>query len=1035
MSENMLGRRQAAAVLGAFAVLCPSVFALNPSLEVNQYGHTAWTVRDGFFKSGINAICQDRGSYLLLGSELGLLRFDGVRPVSWPADEQIARSDIRTVFAASDGRIWIGMALGLSSWKNGQRTDYPELTGQRVLSILEDRQATIWVAGYAIPTGRLCAFRDGEAHCTGMADEFSRGTTALYQSPTGELWAGAANGLWRWRPDPPKRYSTSGIRALARGSGSILIVMQRGIRQLLGEEVRPYPPLATYQLTILSLLEDRDGDLWVGTDGGGLLHVRQNRVDRFTRSDGLSGDSVNSIFEDREGSIWVGTDAGVDRFRDFAVPSIGVKQGLSSAAVNGVLAARDGSIWLGTLDGLDRWTGGKITIYKRPGRLPVKGEATARVILANNLPDDNVQATFEDTERRIWICSPHGLAYFDSGKLTRVSTEPHGFVSTIAGDGSGNLWVSDEYNGLIHYSGTRKVEQVAWANLGRSDYASAMVTVPSVNGVWLGFRNGDVAYYSDGRLLKQYTAKDGLGKGSINGLTLDANGTLWASTEGGLSRIQPGRVVTLTSRNGLPCNAVNWMAEDQNLSVWIYTACGLARIHRSELMAWFSNPAYVVKLMILDGSDGVISHSLTTASSAVGHLSGPSMAPDGKLWFSTINGADFVDPRDLPFNNLPPPVHVYRILGDGKEYDIAPGLRLPPLVRNLALDFVGLSLVAPEKNRYRFKLEGWDSEWRKAVNEFRVEYSNLPPRHYRFRVIASNNSGVWNETGDSLDFSIEPAYYQTKWFYSLCVAACLALLWLLYLLRVRQLAREFNAHVEGRVNERMRVARDLHDTLLQSFQGLIPMFQTARTLLPAQPARAAAVLDDSLREATDAIVEARNAIQELRSSSPEDLDLSSLLSAAGQELARLMDANGSVPALRIVVEGSPRPLTPLLQDEIYRIGREALRNAFRHAHADHVEAEIRYDNGVFRLRIRDDGGGIDSSVLEQGARPGHWGLPGMRERAKGMGGRLKVWSEAGAGTEVELAVPARIAYANSPQTKVRKPSAASDSPTEANRKL
>jgi PAS domain S-box-containing protein len=797
--SNVPRSRQAAAVLGIIAVFCPRAIALNPLLEVNQYAHTAWTAREGFFNGAINAIGQDRGGYLLLATELGLLRFDGVRPTPWPTHEPIAREDSRSVFAASDGRLWIGMASGLCSLKDGHRTDYPELAGQRVLSILEDTQGTVWVAGYAIPAGRLCAFRDGKVDCAGMAGEFARGVTFLYQSSSGELWAGAANGLWRWRPSPPKRYATPGassaIRALAKGGGSFLIAMQDGIRQLVGEEVKPYPPLAEYEFLALCLLKDREGGLWVGTGGQGLLHLRQSRVDRFTRMDGLSGDTVNSIFEDREGSIWVGTDGGLDRFRDLAAPGISTKQGLSNADINSVMAARDGSIWLGTQNGLDRLKDGEMTIYKRPGGSPVNGARPARVIFDNSLPDDNAQATFEDSQGRIWVCSPHGVAYFESGRLNRVSAEADGFVSSIAGDRSGNLWVSDEYNGLIHYSGARKIEQVPWAKLGRPDYASAMVSAPSENGVWLGFRNGGVAYFKDGRLRESY-AGDTLGHSPVNGLTLDADGIVWASTESGLSRVHAGTVMTLTTRNGLPCNAVNWMAEDQDRSVWIYMACGLARITRSELTAWSSNPAYVLKVMAFQGSDGVMSHSLTTASSAIGHVPGPSLAPDGKLWFSAIGGASFIDPRHLPFNNSPPPVHIERILADQKLRwqnlwtGMASNLHLPPLNHDLEIDYTALSFVAPEQNRFKFKLEGFDRDWIDVGNRRQAFYTNLPPRQYRFRVIACNNSGVWNEAGDALDFSIAPAFYQTNWFRAACVAGFVVLIWLGYRLRLRQVQRE-----------------------------------------------------------------------------------------------------------------------------------------------------------------------------------------------------------------------------------------------------
>jgi len=296
-----------------------------------------------------------------------------------------------------------------------------------------------------------------------------------------------------------------------------------------------------------------------------------------------------------------------------------------------------------------------------------------------------------------------------------------------------------------------------------------------------------------------------------------------------------------------------------------------------------------------------------------------------------------------------------------------------------------------------------------VINDREAQYTNLPPRHYRFRVIASNNSGVWNEAGDSLAFSIAPAFYQTNWFLALCAAAVLTLLWLGNQFRVRQLQHEFTMRLEGRVEERTRIARELHDTLLQSVQGLMISFQAAHNLLPGRTEEAIRTLAGAIREGDAAIAEGRNAIQGLRAN-PAQSNLEHLLTAAGKELARSSSAEGEPPDFQVSVEGARQPLSPLLQDEVYRMAREILRNAFHHAHASRIEAEIAYDRQFFRLRIRDNGKGIDRRVIEQGDRPGHWGLPGVRERAKRIGARLKLWSEPGAGTEAELTVPARIAY-------------------------
>ena len=337
-------------------------------------------------------------------------------------------------------------------------------------------------------------------------------------------------------------------------------------------------------------------------------------------------------------------------------------------------------------------------------------------------------------------------------------------------------------------------------------------------------------------------------------------------------------------------------------------------------------------------------------------------------------------------------------------------LRLPPHVRNLVIDYAALSLVAPDKVRFRIMLEGQDRSWRDLANQRHVQYTNLPPRKYRFRVIASNNSGVWNEQGDRLEFSIAPAYYQTNWFRALCPVFFLALLWAAYQLRVRRLRYEFEMTLDARVGERTRIARDLHDTLLQSFHGLLLRFQTVSILLPERPIEAKEKLDSAIEQAAGAITEGRDAVQGLRASTVERNDLALAIRTLGEELE--IDSSNHRPAtFRVAVEGQARDLHPILRDEIYKIAAEALHNAFHHAQAKQVEVEIRYDNDQFRLRVRDNGKGIDAAVLSSHGLEGHYGLRGMRERATLIKSRLAVWSEVDAGTEVELRVPASAAYA------------------------
>jgi signal transduction histidine kinase len=380
------------------------------------------------------------------------------------------------------------------------------------------------------------------------------------------------------------------------------------------------------------------------------------------------------------------------------------------------------------------------------------------------------------------------------------------------------------------------------------------------------------------------------------------------------------------------------------------------------------------------------------------------------LWFTTQDGVSVVDPHHLAFNKLPPPVHIEQITADDKPYDAVKGLRLPPRIHYLTIDYTALSLTIPEKVRFRYKLEGEDKDWREVVNDRQVQYTNLPPKHYRFRVLAANNSGVWNEEGAALDFEIPPMWYQTNWFRVACLAAFALLLWALYRLRVRQLAYQFNMRLEERVSERTRIARDLHDTLLQSFQALLPRLQAAIYKLPESPVEARKTLEVAVDQASEAITEGRDAVQGLRASTVEQNDLALAIRTVGEELASA-DHNQSSPEFNVVVEGTSRNLHPILRDEVYRLAAEALRNAFRHAAAQKVEVEIRYDEKHFRLRVRDDGKGIGDEVLRAKEREGHYGLPGMKERAGLVGGKLTIWSEVDNGTEIELVIPASRAYA------------------------
>jgi ligand-binding sensor domain-containing protein/signal transduction histidine kinase len=991
-------------LLACMMLACSSrVFALDPALDVGQYARTSWKIRDGFTKGEISPIAQTPDGYLWLGTEFGLLRFDGIRNSPWqpPADKHLPSNHIWSLFATRDGTLWIGTSNGLVSWKGGKLTEYGELAGQYIYGLFEDREGTVWASGRAVTGGKLCAIRSGSVQCYGEDGALGRGAFSLYEDRKGNLWAGVKDGLWRWKPGPPTFYplpgEPDGIQGLGEDvDGALLVGWNGGVHRFVDGKTEAIPfPNTVGQFRARRLLRDRDGGLWIGTQQQGLVHLHRGKTDVFSASDGLSGDSVYSIFEDQEGSIWVATINGLDRFRDFAVATLTVNQGLSNARVGSVLADRDGSVWLGTRDGLNRWQNGQIATFDRRG-----GKLNG--VAPNSL--------FQDARGRIWVSTLDGVGYLENDRFVPISGVLGGPVPGIAEDTAENLWIASQNDGLFQFFRGKVAQQIPWAKLGHQDQASVLIADPLQGGLWLGFSLGGVAYFIDGQVRASYSVTDGLGEGRVNHLRFDQESALWAATDGGLSRLKNGRVVTLTSKNGLPCDTVHWAIEDDDHSVWLYTACGLLRIARTELDAWAAavdkdkDAKRTIQATVFDNSDGV-----KILSNAGRYSPQVAKSSDGKLWFLPWDGVSVIDPQHLAFNKIPPPVHIEQVTADRRLYEVTGEdngrLRLPALSRDLEIDFTALSFVAPEKIRFRYKLEGYDSDWQDAGNRRQAFYTNLGPRTYRFRVMACNNSGVWNEVGTYLDITIAPAYYQTTWFRVLLGVLFLIVLGAIYQLRLKQVARQVRGRMEERLDERERIARDLHDTLLQSVQGLILKFHAVAIQMPAGSAGREA-LEKTLDHADDVLTEGRDRLRNLRATSIPMGGLTTAFSNVAQETP-----NANAATFKTVVEGRVLELHPMVREESFCIGREAIVNALTHSGGRHVEVEIIYDRRQFRLRVRDDGRGIDSKIIAEG-RPDHWGLRGMKERTGKIGGQLNFWSRPETGTEVELTVPGATAYVN-----------------------
>jgi signal transduction histidine kinase/ligand-binding sensor domain-containing protein len=976
-------------------LLTGPALALDSAPEPMQYGHTTWRIRDGFTNGPTGAFAQTPDGYLWLGTEFGLVRFDGVRAVPWtpPRGAVLPSEWIRALGTARDGTLWIGTLLGLATWDGRRLLVYPQFDGKAINALHEDREGTMWVGATASNDGLVCAIRGGATECQGGDGRFGPGVGSVYEQADGTLWiASGFDRVWRLKPEPAKAYPIPGtignLQVLGDvGSGAAIVGTLNGIQKIAEGRVEPYPlPGTVRTFGVSSLLRAKDGGLWIGTRDAGVLHVHGGRTEVFARADGLSGDHVHRLFEDREGNIWAATRDGIDRFRALAVTT------QAEPGSGSVVAARDGSLWVGTGSKVKRWRGGRVD------EVDVRG-----------LPASPQASLFEDSRGRIWVGSQAGIGYIQEGTYTSIDGVPSGYVDSFAEGEDGSVWALHRQRGLLRISATGQADAL-WKDNPR--LAQRLAADPVRGGLWIGTYSGGLSLLVDGRIVAAYSTRDGLGKGAVNQIRVAADGSVWAATQGGLSRITGGRIATLDSRSGLPCDVVHWTIEDADHAWWLYTACGLVRLTRSEVDAWTAAvdagqaPRRVVAT-VLDSADGVRPFASISSQSPQVARSG-----DGRLWFVTRDGVTVLDPREIRSNPRPPPVHVEGIVADRKDYEVSSGVRLPALVRDVRIEYTATSLVAPEKIQFKYMLEGRDRDWTEAGNRRRAFYTDLDPGDYRFRVIASNNSGVWNEQGASLAFSVAPAYWQTWWFRALCAIALATLLWMFYRWRVRQIRREVSVTLDARVAERTRIARELHDTLLQSFNAVLLRLQTSVRLWPAEQGRG--ILEETIQQAAAAITEGRDAVQDLRGSAA---DLADALRSLGETLA--VGTAPDATLLTVEVEGSARALHPVVRDDVVQVAGEALRNAFRHAHATRIEVQVRYDERELRVSVRDDGKGMEAAVSRAG-REGHFGLRGMRERTQLIGAKLTFWSRPGSGTEVELRVPAARAYA----------SAADDEPPE-----
>ncbi|AXC10169.1 Membrane associated, signal transduction histidine kinase-like ATPase [Acidisarcina polymorpha] len=974
-----------------------SARAVDANTRISQYGHTVWRIQDGVFSGAPNAIAQTTDGYLWIGTQNGLVRFDGVRFVPWiPPKGKLLSSGIFALLAARDGGLWIGTSANLAHLQNGNLTNYMDGQG-RINSIIQGHDGRIWITRSRVhdDKGPLCEVQDTSLRCYGVAD----GINSPYAGPLaedseGSLWFGSASLLTRWSAGSSTVFTPSasksgeglsGVQAIvAAPDGSIWSGRDRrgpglGLQRLVHGVSTPLnPTLHGSALQVSALFLDRQDALWIGTEDQGIYRLRGNKVDRFSSVDGLSSDSVSGFYEDREGNMWVATTEGIDCFRNERVTTFSTRQGLSANLVDSVLAAGDGTIWIGNLGALEY----------------LRGDRLSSIQSKDGLPGQRVTSLLEDHAGRLWVGLEDRLYVYEDGRfdpIRRSNNIAIGTVIAMTEDRETNVWaeVIGSPAKLLRIQGREVREELPAPGMP----AATSLAADPKGGIWLGLVDGNLARYRQGRL---ETFSPGSAAGSqVREMLIRADGSVLGATSSGLIEWKDGRLRTLTNQNGLPCNSLYGLVADNNNALWLYAQCGLVRVADTELREWWNGAKASVKAETFDMFDGARPWSAAFQPHG-------SRSPDGRLWFANENVVQMIDPSHLETNSLPPPVHIEQIVADRKNYSPTDQVRLPALTRDLEIDYTALSFVVPGKVRFRYKLEGRDRDWQDPMTRRQAFYSDLPPGTYQFRIIACNNDGVWNEEGAILDFSIAPMWYQMAWFRIFCFAFVMLIGWILHRIRVWQVSMAIGVRFDERLAERTRMARELHDTFLQTIQGskFVVDDGLEEPLNTEKMHRALRQVSGWLEQA---ITEGRAALNSLRSST-------TLKNELGPALRQVAES-GVVPegmTISASVIGDAQELHPIVRDELYRIGHEAILNAKAHSHGSYLEIGLTYGHDL-TLHVRDNGVGIDPSYAMSG-REGHHGLQGMRERAARIQGRLTILSSAESGTDISVIVPGSVSF-------------------------
>lgn len=973
--------------LVALAALIQPASALNPGRALTQYTRTVWTQEHGLPQDTVRAIAQTKDGYLWIGTDEGLARFDGYDFVVFNRENgALPSNSVGALWAAKDGSLWIGTLGGLTRYRDGKFTTFTKRDGlddNSVNSITEDPSGAIWV----------------------IADVY------LNRLQNGKFT----------NYSPRQGLPIQALRTVYCGrDGSIYVAGFGGVVRHEGD--RFVPVVGPVGGIAITLLQDRRGNLWVGGGFGLLTRSPGGELRRYTVSDGLPDNYTRSVWEDRDGNIWAGTDAGLARLENGRFVSSPLQSSHQREWVRCIYEDTAGNLWVGMNSGLNRLRNDLFSMY---------GES-------EGLPSDEPTTVYQDRRGRIWIgFHDRGLVQLVDGKPARVYTRKDGlpsneifsiresrdgdlliaarggpsrlhdgyFVNPVMKDPlnrrvafdylqdrAGKLWVASPA-GVSTFEGNRSRTVIPGGSQLNKD---AVVLCETHDGnLWAGTLGVGLWRLSNGQL-RLYTVADGLSSDQIRSLVEDQDGTLWIGTfDGGLDALRNGRFYHVTARDGLLSDNVSHVEDDGHGVLWLSTTRGICRVRKKDIWDLVGGKIRFIQPVNYGVADG-----LRSAQCAPGYPNsrGGTRSSDGRLWFPTSQGLAVLDPSALDSDARPasvaaPVVHLLEIAVDGRPIPVTDGAQLAPGSGRMQFRYTGIYLSAPERVRYSYRLDGLDGEWISSGARRVTNYNSLPHGRYRFTVRAEVPNGPAGEA--SLAFLLLPHFYETAWFRYFCAVLAAAGIWGLYNLRLRQIRQRFSLVLE----ERGRLAREIHDTLAQGFVGISSQLDAVAFTLNGHVDLARKHLELARKMVRHSLTEARRSVMDLRASALEGHDLPAALSEAAHQWTA-----GSAVQILVDIEGENRPLPEETEQHLLRIAQEAVTNAVKHARASQVHIHLEMASRKLSLRVADNGRGFeqDEAFSEVG---GHFGLLGMRERAERLGGELLLHSEPGQGTEVAVTVP------------------------------